>query len=52
MRLLERDVAIGVWRRKTTGVMCCLLLVWDGKWVVRLLERDVAIGVWRGKKLK
>ena len=31
-----------------TGVVCCLLLVWNGKWVVSLLERDVTIGVWRG----
>ena len=27
-----------------------LLLVGDGKWVVRLLERDIVTGVWRGEK--
>ena len=49
LRLLERDVATGVWRGETVQVVGYLLLVWNGKWAVRLLERDVATGVWRGR---
>jgi len=49
VRLLERDVATGVWRGETVQVVCWLLLMWNGKWAVRLLELDVATGVWRGR---
>jgi len=45
VRLLELDVATGVWRGETVQVVWWLLLMWSGKWAVRLLERDVATGV-------
>ena len=50
MRLLERDVASGMWRGETVQVVGWLLLVCDGKLAVRLLERDVSTGMWRGRK--
>ena len=49
LRLLERDVATGVWRGETIQVVGYLLLVWNGNWAVRLLERDVATGVCWGR---
>ena len=49
MRLLERDVATGMWRGETAQVVWWLLLVGDGMWAVRLLQRDVATGMWRGE---
>ena len=44
VRLLECDVATGMWRGETVQVVWWLLLVWNGKWAVRLLERDVVTG--------
>jgi len=43
VRLLERDVATGMWMGETVQVVGWLLLTWNGKWAGSLLERDVAI---------
>ena len=52
MRLLERDVATGMWRGETIQVVEWLLLVWIGKWSLTSLERDVATGMWRGETVQ
>jgi len=44
VRLLERDVATGMFRRRNSTGIGVVIFVWNGKWAVRLLERDVATG--------